>query len=73
MAKNRIGYKQQYSSNGINASSAGRVGQTAMGRFNGATQGFSESRGGQVSNNGRMISRRQRYGQVRAGLGLSGG
>lgn len=73
MARSRTGYRQQYSSNGINASSAGRAGQTVNGRFNGATQGFSTERGGAVSQQGRMLNRRQRYRQVRTGLGLSGG
>lgn len=72
MARN-TGYKQRYSSNKINASSAGRTGQTKTGRFSGAAQGFSVGRGGAKSNGGKMISRRERYGQVRRGLGLSGG
>lgn len=69
----KTGYQQQYSSNGINASSAGRVGQTKTGRFSGATQGFSVEPGGAKSQKGRMISRRQRYYQVRVGFGLAGG
>lgn len=64
----RTGYKQLYSSNRINASSAGRSGQTRMGRFRGAAQGFSEKSGGSVSQNGRMLSRRQRDYQVRKGI-----
>lgn len=69
----RTGYRQQYSTNGINSPSAGRTGQTARGRFTGATQGLSVEKGGAKSQKGRMISRRQRYYQVRVGLGMSGG
>lgn len=66
--KARPNYRQQYSTNGINSPSAGRTGQTAKGRFNGATQGFSEESGGKVSRNGRMLTRRQRDYQVRKGI-----
>lgn len=39
----------------------------------GAAQGFSESRGGRISLGGRLLSRPQRYREVRKGLGLSAG
>lgn len=62
------GYKQQYSSNGINASSAGRTGQTSRGRFKGGRQGFTDPDTGKPSVNGKMISRRQQDYQVRKGI-----
>lgn len=67
MAK-RERYKQYYSSNTINASSAGRSGQTKMGRFMGGRQGFTDADTGKLSANGRMISRRQQDYQIRKGI-----
>lgn len=39
----------------------------------GSAQGFTNSATGKLSAGGQMLSRRQRYYQVRTGLGLSGG
>lgn len=58
-------FKQQYSTNGINASTAGRVGQvTSSGRFTGARV---------EGNGGRYVSRDKQYRNIRAALGLSAG
>ena len=39
----------------------------------GSTQAFSRSRGGKLGRRGNLATRRQRYYDVRVGLGLSGG
>lgn len=39
----------------------------------GSAQGFSMSKGGKLSRGGQMLSRRARYGQVRAAMGMSSG
>lgn len=69
----KTGFRQQYSANGINASTAGHSGATTQGRFKGGRQGFSVEQGGAKSHDGKYISRRKKYYQVRVGLGLSGG
>ncbi len=36
-------------------------------------QGFSKGSGGKLSHGGKFLTRRQKYGEVRRGFGLSGG
>jgi len=71
----RQGFKQKYSTNNEYAASSAKGSRlnTATGRFQGATQGFTNKETGKLSHGGQMISRRKRYYQVRVGLGLSGG
>lgn len=72
----RKSFTQSYTTNNIGYSSitSGRVGQTsARGRFTGAAQGLQTESGGKLSAGGKLLSHRQKYRQVRIGLGLSGG
>jgi len=41
--------------------------------YSGGRKGFSTESGGKLSKGGRYVSRRQKYYQVRVGLGLAGG
>ena len=71
-----------YKTNGNQAYSAGKKNYTrsVTGRMSvdgrtagGSTQGFTDKDRGKVSAKGQLLTRRQRYYQVRVGLGLSGG
>lgn len=70
-------FKQQYAApGGHTASTAGRSGQTANGRFTGGRQTMTAvDRDGKktAGRKGRMATRRQQYYDVRVGLGLAGG
>ncbi len=53
---------------------AKRGGRLKVSAFHGyGRQGFSTKSGGKLSHKGKFLTRRQKYGEVRRGLGLSGG
>ncbi|MCH3993032.1 MAG: hypothetical protein LKH27_08140 [Prevotella sp.] len=50
-----------------------RVTAYSTSNYRGGRRGLTDSTTGRVSNNGRYMSRRGVYGQVRRSLGMSGG
>lgn len=77
MPRTRKGYRQFYSTNGIQTTSSGRKNQSKQtsvnGVYYGSRQTFSEKSGGKVMRKGQNVSRRKQYYDIRVGLGLAGG
>lgn len=66
------GYRQYYSSNNIQATSAGRANQAEQtsrnGRYNGSRQTMKNAETGKVARKGQNVSRGLQYQDVRAGF-----
>lgn len=61
--------KQQYSTNGINASTAGkRGGTTATGKYKNGRQTMTDADTGKVGRKGQMVTRRKQDYDIRVGM-----